>query len=55
MNTPTTPGTDDTTPYPETVGDCDDDTPSPGNSHPKSRTATPRKRVTATACERGTL
>jgi len=25
MNTPTTPpGTDDTTPYPETVGDCDD-------------------------------
>ena len=26
MNTPTTPGTEDTTttPYPETVGDCDD-------------------------------
>jgi hypothetical protein len=24
MNTPTTPGKDDTTPYPETVGDCDD-------------------------------
>ena len=25
MDTPTTPGTDDdTTPYPETVGDCDD-------------------------------
>jgi len=28
MNTQTTPATDDTTRYPETVGDCDDHTES---------------------------